>query len=111
MKPADVKAGTYIDFGIENSNKDPKFKVGEYVKISKYKNIFVKGYAPDWYEEAFLIKKVKSTVRWTYVISYLNGEEIAATYYKKKLQKKKKNQKEFRVGKVIKRKRDKLYVK
>ena len=56
--------------------KNPKFKVGDYVRISKYKNIFAKGYAPNWSEEIFVIKKVKNTVPWTYVINDLNGEEI-----------------------------------
>ena len=56
-----------------------------------------------------MIKKVKNTIRWTYVTNDLNGEEIIATLYEKKLQKT--NQKEFRVGKVIKRKGNKLYVK
>ena len=56
--------------------KNPKFKVGDYVRISKYKNIFAKGYAPNWLEEIFVIKKVKNTVPWTYVINDLNAEEI-----------------------------------
>ena len=48
MRPVDVKSGTYIDYGIENSYKDPKFNVGDYIRISKRKNVFVKGYVPDW---------------------------------------------------------------
>ena len=56
-----------------------------------------------------MIKKIKNTVPWTYVISNLNREEVAGTFYEKELQKT--NQKEFRVEKVIKRKGDKLYVK
>ena len=60
-------------------------------------------------EETFVIKKVKNTVLWTYVINDLNGEEIIETFYEKELQKT--NQKEFRIEKVIKRKGDKLYVK
>ena len=62
-----------------------------------------------WSEEAFVIKKVKNTVPWTYVISDLNSEEIVGTFYEKELQKT--NQEEFRVQKVLKRKGDKLYVK
>ena len=58
-----------------------------------------------------MIKKVKNTVLWTYVIKYLNREEIVGTFYKEKLLKKKKNQKEFRIEKLIKRKGNKLYVK
>ena len=91
------------------NDKDPKFKVGDHVRISKYKNIFAKGYTPNWSEEVFVIKKVKNTVPWTYVINDLNDEEIIGTFYEKELQKA--NQKEFRIEKVIKRKGDKLYVK
>ena len=109
MKPIDVKDNTYIDFGKEVSDKDPKFKVGDHVRISKYKNIFAKGYAPNWFEEVFVIKKIKNTVRWTYVIDDLNGEEITGTFYEKELQKV--DQQEFRMEKVIKKKGDKLYVK
>ena len=106
MKPIDVKDNTYIDFEKEVNDKDPKFKLGDYVRISKYRNIFVKGYTPNWSEEVCVIKKVKNTVPWTYVINDLNGEEIIGIFYKKELQKA--NQKEFRTEKVIKRKGDKI---
>ena len=109
MKPADVKDNTYINADKEINNKDPKFKVGDHVGISKYKNIFAKGYMPNWSEEVFVIKKIKNTVPWTYAINDLNGEEITGTFYEKELQKT--NQEEFRIGKVIRRKGDKLYVK
>ena len=89
--------------------KDPKFKVGDHVRISKYKNIFAKGYMPNWSEEVFVVKKVKNTAPWTYVINDLNGEEITGKFYEKELQKA--NQEEFRIKKVIRRKGDKLYVK
>ena len=65
VKPVEVKDNTYIDFKKEVSDKDPKFKVGDHVRISKYKNIFAKGYTPNWSEEVFVIKKVKNTVPWT----------------------------------------------
>ena len=65
MKPIDVKDDTYIDFGKEVNDNDPKFKIGDHVRISKYKNIFAKGYTPNWYEEIFVIKKIKNTVPWT----------------------------------------------
>ena len=74
MKPIDVKDNTYIDFGKEAYGNNPKFKVGDYVRISKYKNIFAKGYTPNWFEEVFVIKEIKNTVPWTYVINDLNGE-------------------------------------
>ena len=66
MKPADVKDNTYINANKEINNKDPKFKVGDHVRISKYKNIFAKGYIPNWIEEVLVIKKVTNTVPWTY---------------------------------------------
>ena len=65
MKPADVKDNTYTDFEKEVNDKNPKFKVGDYVRISKYKNIFAKGYSPNWSEEIFVINKIKNTVPWT----------------------------------------------
>ena len=55
---------TYIDFGKEVNDNGPKFKVGDHVRISKYKNIFAESYTPNWSEEAFLIKKIKNTVPW-----------------------------------------------
>ena len=64
---------------------------------------------PNWSEEVFVIKKVKNTVPWTYVINDLNGEEIIETFYEKELQKT--DQKKFRIEKVLKKKGDKLYVK
>ena len=109
MKPIDVKDNTYINISKEINNKDPKFKVGDRVRISKYKNIFGKGYMPNWSEEVFVIKKIKNTVPWTYVSNDLNGEEITGTFYEKELQKT--NQEEFRIEKVIRRKGDKRFVK
>ena len=109
IKSVDVKDNTYIDSEKEVSNKDPKFKIGDQVIIYKYKNILAKGYTPNWFEEAFVIKKVKNTVPWTYVINDLNGEKIIGTFYEKEFQKI--NQKDFRIEKVLKKKGDKLYVK
>ena len=109
MKPINVKDNTYINTGKNVNDKDPKFELGDYVRISKYKNIFAKGYTPNWSEEIFVIKETKNTVPWTYVINDLNGEEIIGIFYEKELQKV--NQKEFRIEKVIKKKRNKLYVK
>ena len=109
IKPIDVKDSTYINTDKEINNKDPKFKVSDRVRISKYKNIFAKGCTPNWSEEVFVIQKVKNTVPWTYIINDLNGEEIIGTFYQKELQKT--NQEEFRIEKVIKRKGNKIYVK
>ena len=83
MKPVDVKDNTYIDSMQCSNDKDPKFKVGGHVRISKYKNIFPKGYTPNWSEEVFVIRKVKNTIPWTYVINDLNGDEIIGTFYEK----------------------------
>ena len=70
MKPVDVKS-------------DPKFKIGDIARTLKYKNIFAKGYFPNWSEEDFVIKKVKNTVPQTYVISDFKGRKIAGTFYEK----------------------------
>ena len=73
MKLVDVKSGSFAEFNEEYNEKDPKFKVGDHVRISNYKNIFAKGYIPNWSEEVFVISKIQNTVSWTYVISNLNG--------------------------------------
>ena len=109
MKPIDVKDNTYINTDKKINNKDPEFKVDDRVRISKCKNIFSKGYTPNWSEEVFVIKEVKNTVPWTYVINDLNGEETIGIFYEKELQKT--SQEEFRIEKVIKRKGEKVYVK
>ena len=57
MKPIDVKYNTYISIDKELNDIDPKFRVSDHVRISKYKNIFAKGYIPNWSEEVFVIKK------------------------------------------------------
>ena len=107
MKPIDVKSNIYIESSKEINNRNPKSKIGDTVRITKYKNIFAKGYTPNWSEKVFVIKKVKNTVLWTYVINDLNGKKIVKTLCRKELQKT--SQKEFRIEKVIKRKGDKLY--
>ena len=83
MKPVDVKDNTYVDSKEEVNDKDPKFKVGDHVRISKYKNIFAKGYTPNWSEEVFVVSKIKNTVPWIYVNNDINGEEIIGTFYEK----------------------------
>ena len=91
MKPVDVKDNTYIDFKKEVNDKNPKLKVGDQVKVSKYKNIFAKGCMPNWSEEIFIIKKIKNNVPWPYVLNNLNGEEIIGTFYENELQRTKQN--------------------
>ena len=100
MKPIDV-TDSFAEYNKEPNKRNPKFKVGDHVRISKYKNIFAKGYFPNWSEEIVVIKKVKNTVPWTYVINDLNNEEIIGSFYEK----------EFRMEKILKRKGDILYVK
>ena len=95
IKPIDVKSDFFAEYNKEPSEKDPKFKVGDHVRISRYKNIFAKRYAPNWSEEFFVVKKVKNTVPWTHIISDLNGKEIVGSFHEKELQKT--NQKEFRI--------------
>ena len=109
MKPIDIKNDSFAEYNEESNEKDLKFKVGDHVGISKYKNIFAKGYAPNWSDEIFVAKKIKNCVPGIYVISDLNGEEIIDSFYETELQKT--NQKEFRIEKVIRRKGNKLYIK
>ena len=82
-------------------------KIGYIVRISKYKNVFAKGYTPNWSEDVFMIKNFKTSVPWIYVINDVNGEEIVRKCYENEWQKT--NQIRLRFEKVIKRKGDKLY--
>ena len=109
MKPIDVTSDSYAEYNEDSNKKDPKFKVGDHVRISKYKNIFAKGYAPNWSEEVFVVGKIKNTVPYTYVVSDLIGEEITGSFHEKEWQKT--SQEKFRIEKLVKRKGDKLYVK
>ena len=79
MKTFDVRSSTYSNSSKDINEKDPKFKFADIVRLSIYKNIFVKGYTLNWLEEVILIKDVKNTVAWAYVINDLNGEEIVGT--------------------------------
>ena len=74
MKPTDVASDSYAEHNEGSNVKDPKFKVSDHVRISKYKNYFAKGSTPNWSEEVFVFSKVKNTVPWTYAINDLNGE-------------------------------------
>ena len=84
MKPVAVKDNAYIDF---SNDKDTEFKVGDHIKISKYKNIFPKGYTPNWSEEVFVIQEVKNTVPWTYVINDLMVKKLLEYFMKKNCKK------------------------
>ena len=70
---------------LHSNKKNTKFKVGDNVRISKYKNIFAKGYTPNLSEEVFIIKKIKNTFPWAYAISDVNDEEITGSFYGKEL--------------------------
>ena len=107
-KPIDVTDDYYAKYNENSNKKDPKFKVSDNVRISKYKSIFDKGYTLNWSEEV-VINKIKNTVPWTYVINDLSGKGITGSFYEKELQKN--SQKEFRIEKILKIKSDKLYVK
>ena len=109
MKPIDVTSDTYAEYNEDSNKKDPKLKVGDHIRISKYKNIFAKGYNPNWSEEVFVVGKIKNTVPWTYVINDLNGEPIAGGFYEKELQNT--SLEKSRIEKVLKRKGDQLYIK
>ena len=78
MKTIDGTGDFYVKYNedsmkLHSNKKDPTFKVGDLLRISKYKNISAKGYTPNWSEEIFVISKIKNTVPWTYIISDLNG--------------------------------------
>ena len=69
------------------NDKNPKFKIGDNVRISKYEKLFPKGYTSSWSEEVFVIRKIRNAVPWTYVINDINGEEIFGTFYENELKK------------------------
>ena len=76
MKPIDVKSNSYAEYNVDFNAKDPKFKIGDHVRISKYKNIFAKVYAPNWSEEVFVISKIKNIVPWTYGTKYSRIDQV-----------------------------------
>ena len=96
IKQVDVKSNTYIDSSKEINDKNPNFKIDDIVRISKYKHILAKSCTSNCSAEILVIKKLKNTVPWTYVIINLNGEEIVAKFYDNELQK------ANEIGKVIK---------
>ena len=109
MKLIDVTNDLFTEYNEESNKKDPKFKICDHVRISKYKNIFAKGYTSNWSEEVFIVSKINNTVPWTYVISDMNGKDITGSFYEKELQST--NQEKYRIENIIKRKGNKLYVK
>ena len=87
MKPIEVRDDSHAEYNEDSNKRNPKFKVSNHVRISKYKNIFAKGHVLNWSEEIFVINKIKNIVPWTYAVSDLNGEGITASFYEKELQK------------------------
>ena len=87
MIPTDVTDDSYVEYNEDFNKKNPKFTVGDHVRISKYKNIFANGYTPNLSDEVFVACKMKNTVPSTYVVSGMNGEEITISFYAKELQK------------------------
>ena len=86
MKPMDVKDNKIV-YIAEHNEKDSRFKVGDRVRISKFKNIFATGYAPNWSREIYIVNKINDTVPYTYNIKDLNDEEIIGSFYDRELQK------------------------
>ena len=108
MKPV-VTDDCYAEYNENFNKKDLKCKVGVHVGISKYKNVFAKGYAPNWPGEVFVVSGIQNTVPWIYIVIDLNSEEITGSFHEKELQKI--SYEKFRIEKVLKRKGDQLYVK
>ena len=82
MKPVGVMSSTYIDFGIKSNEKDSKFKVGNYLRISKH-NIFAKGYVPNWSEEVLWLKKLKILCRGYILLVILMVKKLLKSFTKK----------------------------
>ena len=74
---------THINFSKENDYKDAEFKLGDYVKVSKYKNIFAKGNVPNWSEDIFVIKKVKRIMLWTCFVEHLSRKKLLERFMKR----------------------------
>ena len=87
MEPIDFTGDSHDEYNEDFNKKDPKFKISDHVRISKYKDIFAKGYAPNWSEEVFVVSKITNTLPWTYAVSDSNGEEITGSFYENELQK------------------------
>ena len=93
MKAIDVTSDSYAEYNEDSNRTKPKFRAGDHVTISKYKNIFGKWYTQNWSEEVFVVSKIKNTALWTYVTSDLNVESITGSFYEKELQKTNQNRK------------------
>ena len=92
MKTIDVTSDSYAEYNEDSNLTKPKLKVGDHVRISKYKIIFARGNTKNWSEEVFVISKIKDTVPWTHAISDLNRGKFAGSFYEKELQKTNQNE-------------------
>ena len=86
IEPIDVKNNKSV-YIYEHNEKDSRFKVGDRVRISKFRNIFAKRYTPNWSRELFIVDKINDTVPYTYNFKDINGEEIIGSFYDRELQK------------------------
>ena len=96
VKPVDIKPSTYIDSSKEINDKDPKFKISDIVRISKYKNIFAKGYVPSWSEVVFVIKKLKTLFPGHMLLVILKRKKLLTHFTKKIAKNQIKNSLEFK---------------
>ena len=87
MKPTDVISDSYAEYNEDSNVTKRKFEAGDHIKIPKYKNTFAKGYMRNWSEDVSVVSKITNSVPRTYVISDLNGEKIAGSFYEKKIAK------------------------
>ena len=110
MKPIDVTSDSYAEYNEDFNKKDPRLKVGDHVRISKYENIFSKGCTPNWSEEVFGVSviKLKIQVRGLTLLVIWMVKKLLEVLWKRIV---KNGQEKFRIEKVLKRKRDKLSVK
>ena len=99
MKPIAVTSDSHAEYNEDSNVIKPKLKACDHASISKYKNIFAKGYTQNWSEDVLVVSKIKDTVPWTYAISDLNGGKIVGSFYEKELQKNK--SKKYRRRKLI----------
>ena len=89
MKPIDVTSDSDAEYNEDSNEKDPKFRVGDHVRISKYKNTFPKGYTQNLSEEVFVVSNIKDTVSWTYAISDFFKKKYCKKLVRKYSEKKK----------------------
>ena len=88
MKPADIKSNTFVNSNRKTDDQDPEFKIGDIVRITKYKNIFAKGYVPNWSEEAFIIKILKTLRCGHMLLAIIKVNKLFEQFTKKNYQKK-----------------------